>query len=255
MLKRLMFFAYGVLSYAIFLASFLYAIGFVGNFLVPTTLDAAPTGPTALAVVINLGLLTVFAVQHSVMARPWFKRIWTKFVSVEIERSTYVLISSVLMFVLYWQWRPLGGEIWSVGDPTARAVIYSIFGLGWATLLLSTFLINHFDLFGLRQVWLQLIGREYTQLKFGVPFLYRVVRHPLYVGWLLIFWAAPTMTTAHLLFAIMTTAYILVAIQFEERDLIAEHGDNYRSYRERVPMLVPNMRKNRGAVTTAADIA
>lgn len=224
MLKRISFFAYGVISYAIFFASFLYAIGFVGNFLTPTTLDAAPTGSTAMAVLINLGLLTVFAVQHSVMARPWFKRMWTKFMPEVIERSTYVLLSSILMFVLYWQWRPLGGEIWSVTDPTLRAAVYSVYGLGWALLLLSTFLLNHFDLFGLRQVWLQLIGREYMPVRFGTPFLYRVVRHPLYVGWLTIFWATPTMTSAHLLFALMTTAYILVAIQFEERDLIVDMG-------------------------------
>lgn len=255
MFKRISFFSYGVISYAIFFASFLYAIGFVGNFLVPTTLDAQPTGSTGMAILINLGLLTVFAVQHSVMARPWFKRMWTKLVPQVIERSTYVLFSSVLMFALFWQWRPMGGEIWSVGDSTLRAVIYSVYGLGWAILLLSTFLINHFDLFGLRQVWLQLIGREYTPLRFGTPFLYQIVRHPLYVGWLTIFWATPTMTAAHLLFAVMTTAYILVAIQFEERDLIAEHGDRYRSYRERVPMLIPVLRKNRGAATTAADVA
>ena len=254
MFKRISFFAYGVVSYAIFFASFLYAIGFVGNFLVPTTLDAETTGSSVTAVLVNLGLLAVFAVQHSVMARPWFKKAWTRFVPEVIERSTYVLFSSVLMFAMYWLWQPIGGEIWTVTDPTLRTVVYAAYGLGWMVLLLSTFLLNHFDLFGLRQVWLQLVGREYTQLKLGSPLFYRIVRHPIYVGWLMIFWITPTMTTAHLLFAVMTTAYILIAIQLEERDLIAEHGDGYRSYRERVPMLIPALRKSRG-VTAAIQEA
>ncbi len=255
MFRRISLFTYGLLSYVIFLASFLYAIGFVGNFLVPKTLDAAPAASGPLAVLINLGLLAVFAVQHSVMARPWFKNLWVRLVPVEIERSTYVLLSSVLMFALYWFWQPLGGEIWSVGDPVVRTSIYAAYGLGWAVLLLSTFLIDHFDLFGLRQVWLQLVGREYTPLRFKEHAFYRIVRHPIYVGWLMIFWATPTMTIAHLLFAVMTTAYILVGIQFEERDLVREHGDTYRTYRERVPMLIPSLRRTRRSAPDAATDA
>jgi protein-S-isoprenylcysteine O-methyltransferase Ste14 len=247
MFGRTSSFAYGVTCYAIFLASFLYAIGFIGNFLVPTTLDGTPTGSTAQALLINLGLLSLFAVQHSVMARPAFKRAWTKLVPVQVERSTYVLFSSLALILMFWLWRPLGGTIWDVSAPAGRAALYSVYALGWGILLLATFLINHFDLFGLRQVWLHLRGREYTQLRFQTPMLYRFVRHPLYVGWLLIFWATPTMTTAHLVFAIMTTAYILIAIQLEERDLIDVHGYTYRSYRDRVPMLIPSLRRERRA--------
>jgi protein-S-isoprenylcysteine O-methyltransferase Ste14 len=209
---------------------------------VPTTLDGEPTGPATKGLLINLGLLGLFAIQHSVMARPTFKQMWTRWVPVPVERSTYVLFSSLALIVLFWQWRPLGGVLWDVSAPTGRAALYSLYAAGWGVLLLSTFLINHFDLFGLRQVWLHLRGREYTPLRFRTPLLYRVVRHPLYVGWLLIFWSTPLMTTAHLVFAVMTTAYILVAIQFEERNLIDEHGDRYRDYRDQVPMLIPLLR-------------
>jgi protein-S-isoprenylcysteine O-methyltransferase Ste14 len=197
------------------------------------------TLPTALLV--NLGLLTLFAVQHSVMARPAFKAAWKRVVPEPVERSTYVLASSAALLFLFWQWRPMGGVVWQVEGPLA-ALLHVVCAAGWLTVLASTFLINHFDLFGLRQVWLHLRGKPYTPLAFGTPALYRWVRHPLYVGWLLAFWATPTMTAAHLVFALATTGYILTAIQLEERDLIRAHGDVYRRYREEVPMLVPRPR-------------
>lgn len=173
------------------------------------------------------------------MARPWFKKAWTKIVPAPVERSTYVLFSSLALILLFWQWRPLGGVIWSVEDPIGKAVLYGLFAFGWGLVLVTTFLINHFDLFGLRQGWLYLIGKPYTRLEFKTPALYRVVRHPLYVGWFFAFWMTPLMTAAHLLFAVATTAYILIAIQFEERDLVEEHGEDYEDYRRSVPMLVP----------------
>jgi methanethiol S-methyltransferase len=243
MFKRVAFFIYGVLCYALFLATFLYAVGFIGGFGVPTTLDGARTEPMATSLAINVGLLALFAVQHSVMARRWFKERWTRIVPPLVERSTYVLLSSLALLLLFWQWRPLGGVVWSVTDPIGRIALWSLFGFGWALVLVSTFLINHFDLFGLRQVWLALRGRPYTSLTFRTPGPYRVVRHPLYVGWLFAFWMTPTMTFAHLLFAITTTAYILVAIRFEERDLVHAHGDSYEDYKRRVPMLIPFSRR------------
>jgi len=227
-----------------FLGAFLYAIGFVGNFGVPTTLDGAARGPIGVALAMDAGLLTLFAVQHSVMARKWFKDWWTRIVPKPLERSTYVLFSSLALILLFWQWRPLGGVVWSIEDPIGRLVLRGFFAFGWALVLVSTFLINHFDLFGLRQVWLYLRGRPYTTLRFGTPGPYRLVRHPLYVGWLFAFWSTPTMTFAHLLFSIATTSYILIAIQFEERDLAREHGDDYEAYRQSVPMLVPFTRRH-----------
>jgi len=229
----------------IFLATFLYAVGFIGNFGVPTTLDGPASGSLAVALMIDVGLLTLFATQHSIMARKWFKEWWTLIVPKPLERSTYVLFSSLALILLFWQWRPLGGVVWSIEDPVGRFVMRALFAFGWLTVLLSTFLINHFDLFGMRQVWLYLRGRSYTTLKFGTPGPYRLVRHPLYVGWLFAFWSTPTMTLAHLLFSIATTAYILLAIQFEERDLAREHGETYASYRRSVPMLIPFTRRNR----------
>ena len=239
MLKRILFFAYGSLSYLIFLGTFLYAIGFIGNFGVPTTLDGPASGSLMVAFGIDAALLTLFAVQHSVMARKWFKEWWTRIVPKPLERSTYVLFSSLALILLFWLWQPLGGVVWSVEDPLGRVILRGLFAFGWALVLVSTFLINHFDLFGLRQVWLYLRGRSYTTLHFGTPGPYRLVRHPLYVGWLFAFWATPTMTFAHLLFSIATTAYILLAIQFEERDLAREHGEAYQAYRRSVPMLIP----------------
>ena len=243
MLKRLSIFLYGVVSYAIFFGTYLYAVGFVGNFGVPRTLDGVPTASFASALLVNLGLLGLFAVQHSVMARPAFKRWFTRLVPVSAERSTYVLLSSLALIAMFAWWQPLGGSVWTATDPAVRGVLWGCFVFGWLLVLGSTFLINHFDLFGLRQVWLQLMGRPYTDLAFGTPGPYRLVRHPLYVGWLFAFWATPTMTVSHLVFAIATTGYILIAIQLEERDLIAHHGKTYQDYRERVPMLIPFTRR------------
>ena len=238
MLGRVLSFVYGVGCYLVFLASFVYAIGFLGNFGVPKSIDSGAGMSFAAALGINAALLTVFALQHSVMARPWFKRVWTKIVPASVERSTYVLFSSLALFLLFWKWEPMGGVVWSVENHTGRMALLGMYAVGWLTVLYTTFLINHFDLFGLRQVWLNLQGRPYTNLKFGTPAVYKLVRHPLYVGWLLVFWSAPTMTIAHLVFTLATTAYILVAIQFEERDLVRAHGE-YAEYRKRVPMLVP----------------
>jgi protein-S-isoprenylcysteine O-methyltransferase Ste14 len=228
MFKRIAFFAYGSLSYLIFLATFLYAIGFIGNFGVPRTLDGVPSGPLVVAFAIDVALLTLFAVQHSVMARKWFKEWWTQIVPKPVERSTYVLFSSLALILLFWQWRPLGGVVWSIEDSWGRLVLHGLFAFGWALVLVSTFLINHFDLFGLRQVWVNLLGRPYTTLRFGTPGPYRLVRHPL-------------------LFSIATTGYILIAIQFEERDLTREHGDSYEAYRRSVPMLIPFTRRRQDA--------
>jgi protein-S-isoprenylcysteine O-methyltransferase Ste14 len=239
MLTRLMFFAYGAGSYLVFLGTFVYAIAFVGGFVVPRRLDGPLQTSWPLAVAIDCGLLTVFAIQHSVMARRWFKERWTRVVPRAIERSTYVLCASLALLLVFWQWRPIGIPIWSVEDPAARVVLWTLFAAGWGTVLAVTFLIDHFDLFGLRQVWLPLIGRPYTRVGFRTPAPYRFVRHPLYFGFLLAFWTTPTMTVAHLLFAVATTAYIVLAIQFEERDLVSEHGAAYEEYRRAVPMLLP----------------
>lgn len=251
-MKRAPVLIYGAFCYAVFLAVFLYAIGFIGNFAVPKSMDSPREVSLAWALTVDLAVLALFAVQHSVMARPAFKRWWTRFVPVHAERSTYVLFSSLALIVLFWFWQPVGGGIWSVTSPVGKAIVYSLYGIGWALLLYSTFLINHFDLFGLRQVWLHATGKPYTQLQFKTPWLYRQVRHPLYVGWLMIFWATPVMTATHLLFAVMTTAYILLAIPFEERDLIEVHPE-YAAYRQAVPMLLPMGRKP--AVNAAAQRA
>jgi protein-S-isoprenylcysteine O-methyltransferase Ste14 len=243
MLKRILFFAYGATCYLIFFATFLYAIAFVGGCpIVPSRLDGPLEGSLASAIAIDFGLLAIFAVQHSVMARRWFKERWTRIVPWTIERSTFVLAASLALLLLFWQWRPIGFEIWTVQNPLGQAVLWTLFALGWGTVLMATFLINHFDLFGLRQVWLPLVGRPYTPVSFRTPLPYRVVRHPLYFGFLLAFWATPNMTLAHLLFAIATTAHILVAIQLEERDLVAEHGKAYADYRRSVPMLIPGLK-------------
>jgi protein-S-isoprenylcysteine O-methyltransferase Ste14 len=237
-MSRLIALLYGAASYAVFLATFLYAIAFVAGFGVPKHVDNGADTPFLIALGIDLVLLALFSVQHSGMARPAFKRWWTRFVPQPVERSTFVLISSLVLILLFWQWRPLPQLIWSVDALPARWALLGLSALGWLLVLSSTFLINHFDLFGLRQVWLHLIGRPYTQLKFGTPFLYRFVRHPLYVGWLLVFWSAPVMTAAHLLFAVMTTGYIFVAIQLEERDLVQMHPE-YAEYKKKVPMMLP----------------
>ena len=245
MLKRLLFFTYGLTSYLIFLATFLYAIAFVGGFVVPGRLDGPLQTSWPAAVAIDGLLLTVFAVQHSVMARRWFKERWTRIVPWSIERSTYVLCASLALLLLFWQWRPLGMPIWTIENDIARLLLWTLFAAGWSTVLIVTFLINHFDLFGLRQAWLPLLGRHYTPVRFRTPLPYRLVRHPLYLGFLLAFWMTPTMTLAHLVFAVATTAYIVLAIRFEERDLLAEHGAAYAEYRKKVPMLLPALRANR----------
>jgi methanethiol S-methyltransferase len=253
-MSRLLVFAYGVIAYSVFFVTYLYAAGFVGNLFVPKSLDSAPTAPFAMALLINLGLLSVFAIQHSVMARPWFKRALTRIVPQAAERSTYVLASSLALILLFWKWSPLGGVVWDVQDPIGRGLLYGGFAFGFLLVLVTTFLINHFDLFGLRQVWLHLLGRKYEPLNFVTPWLYRQVRHPLYVGWFFAFWATPTMTVTHLLFAVVTTAYILVAIRLEERDLIDAHPE-YAEYKRRVPMIVPNpARRVPAAVRTASTI-
>ena len=252
MIRRIAIFAFGCISYLIFLATFLYALGFVGGFLVPTTLDGPARMPFAPALAIDLGLLALFAVQHSVMARPAFKRMWTRVVAPPLERPIYVLASSLCLIAMFVFWQPLGGVIWSFESTFARVAAYALFAFGWGLVLVTTFLINHFDLFGLRQVWFALRGEAYRPLSFVEPGPYKLVRHPLYVGWLFAFWSTPTMTAAHLVFAIMTTAYILVAIQLEERDLLAYHGADYESYRRRVPMLVPGI--SRGARRAQAEV-
>ena len=250
-MQRIGVFVYGVVSYAIFFATFLYAIGFVGNVVVPQSIDGVRAGSFATALTVDLLLLGLFAVQHSVMARPAFKRRWTQIIPPAAERSTYVLASSVALLLLFWQWRPLGGVVWDVEQPVLRALLQATFAAGWLTILVATFLINHFDLFGLRQVWLHLRGEPYRPLPFATPGLYRHVRHPLYVGWFLAFWATPTMTVTHLVFALATTAYILIAIRFEERDLVDAYGRAYADYRRRVPMLVPRLRAERTTGSTA----
>ena len=250
MLKRLLFFVYGVASYLTFLFTFLYAIAFVGGFAVPSRLDGPLQTSLPEALAIDCALLTIFAVQHSVMARKWFKERWTQIVPWAIERSTYVLCASLALLLLFWQWRPIGIQIWSVENAAARVVLWTLFAAGWATVLTVTFLINHFDLFGLRQVWLPLIGKPYARVPFRTPLPYRFVRHPLYFGFLLAFWMTPTMTLAHFVFAFATTAYIVLAIQFEERDLVSEHGAAYEEYRRTVPMLLPG----RGRLRTTPPV-
>ncbi len=254
MVKRLSIFVYGVVSYAIFFATFLYAVGFIGNLVVPKSMDSVREVPFLTALLTDLGLLGLFAIQHSVMARPAFKRWWTRIVPQAAERSTYVLFSSLALILLFAYWQPLGGAVWAVSSPLGQAVLYAAFAFGWLLVLVSTFLINHFDLFGLRQVWLQLVGKPYQPLQFGMPVLYRYVRHPLYVGWFFAFWATPTMTVTHLVFAIATTAYILIAIQLEERDLIDAHPE-YENYRRSVPMLVPfTKRRTRASQPIASAV-
>lgn len=237
---------YGTACYVLFLIAFLYAVGFVGDLFVPKTVDAPETDVAWLpAAIVDAVLLLLFAVPHSVMARPGFKAWWTKIVPPPVERSTYVLKSSLLLFVLYWLWIPIPSVIWEVSNPALAAVIWGLFWFGWLLALVSTFLIDHFDLFGLRQVCLYWSGRSYEPIAFRTPLLYRWVRHPLILGFLIAFWAAPTMTAGRLLFAVATTAYCLIALQFEERDLLKYYGETYRAYQGQVRMLMPIPRRKR----------
>ena len=214
-MKKILSLSYGLVCYLAFFGTFLYAIGFVGNLFVPKSIDGAPDAPLLTAVFVNASLLLLFALQHSIMARPAFKRWWTRIIPEHLERSTYVLLASGCLMLMMWQWQPVGGIVWSIESETVKTVLSVTYLLGWGIVLISTFLINHFDLFGLRQVWLYFLGKPYTTLPFRVPIFYRYVRHPLYLGFLIAFWSTPVMTAAHLLFAILTTGYILTAIQLE----------------------------------------
>jgi len=236
---RVLSFGYGLVAYAVFLGAFLYAIGFVDGMIVPKAIDDGEVGPVLEAIVINVVLLSIFAVQHSVMARPAFKRLWTKLVPASIERSTYVLLASLALILIFWQWRPIPNVVWHVTEPAAASALLGLSLFGWFIVLVSTFMINHFELFGVQQVVYHLTGRKLSAPPFKTPFFYRFVRHPIYLGFIIAFWATPVMTAGHLLFAGVTTAYIFVGIFLEEKDLIAHYGDQYRQYRAKVGMLIP----------------
>lgn len=243
-MTKFLAFLFGLATYAVFLLTFLYAIAFVTGMWVPRTIDSGgPVDPLAVATVINLVLMSVFAVQHSAMARPQFKRWWTQFVPHAIERSVYVLLASLALILLFWQWRPIPALVWEVTDPTVAAALKGLSFLGWLLVLLSTFMINHFELFGVQQVVLRLAGRTASGPVFKTPALYKFVRHPIYLGFIIAFWATPAMTVGHLLFAAVTTAYIFIGIFLEERDLLALFGEDYKHYRERVSMLIPFWRR------------
>ena len=239
-MKKLAIFVYGVLAYGVFFATFLYLAGFMGNVLVPKSIDALPTAPLGRALLVNLSLLGLFAVQHSLMARPFFKRWVTRFIPESAERSTFVLAASLALILLMAFWEPMGGVVWNVESEAGRSTVYGVFGLGLLLVLFSTFLINHFDLFGLRQVWLGLVGHDYEPLDFKLRSLYRHVRHPLYLGFFLAIWATPTMTVAHLVFSAMCSAYILIATRLEERDLRRAHPE-YDAYARDVPRYLPRL--------------
>lgn len=238
-MRRWLFFIYGVVCHLLFLAVFAYMAGFVGNVFVPKSIDSAADGSVATAIVIDVLLLVLFGVQHSVMARPSFKKIWTRFIPEPIERSTYVLASCIVSFLLMWQWRGIDRVVWNAQQPLLRIALWGLFAIGWLLVPIVTLLINHFDLFGTRQVWLYFRGREYESLPFREPWLYKYVRHPLYIGWALAFWATPTMTVGRLLFAGVLTGYMGLATLFEERDLITHFGEQYEGYRRRVPRFIP----------------
>ncbi len=238
-MKRWLYFGYGLACYGMFFAVYAYMAGFVGNFLVPKTIDTPSGGAWGVAVAVNLLLLGMFGLQHSVMARPGFKRVWTRVVPHSIERSTYMLASNVALILLMWAWQGIDVAVWDVRQPVLRAAAWGLFAAGWLAVPAVTLLINHFDLFGMRQVWLHLRRAEYTSLPFRTPLAYNHVRHPLYLGWALAFWATPTMTVGHLLFAVVLTGYMIAAAVIEERDLVAHFGHQYAEYRRRVPMFVP----------------
>lgn len=240
-MKRALILGYGVLAYVVFLVAFLYSIAFVGGFLVPRTVDNGIEGSLGVAIVVNVALLGLFAVQHSVMARPAFKRRWTRIIAPALERSTYVLVASLVLILMFWQWRTMPAVVWNVTWQPGRILLWALFWAGWLTVLASTFMINHFDLFGLRQVYLASRKSEYTHLGFREIMLYKLIRHPIMAGFIVAFWAAPTMTAGHLLFAVATTGYIVLALRLEEHDLVAAMGDQYRDYRHRVPGLIPGI--------------
>ena len=244
MMKRFAVLLYGVVVYGVFFATFLYLIGFTGNLLVPKSLDGALEVPLAQAILTNVLLVLLFAVQHSVMARGWFKNWWTRYIPQPIERSTYVLFTVLALVALFAFWQPVGGIVWAVEDSFLSGVLWALFGLGWTIVLASTFMINHFDLFGLRQVWLYFRGEEYKPLAFRIPLFYKWMRHPLYFGFIMAFWAAPVMSYSRLFLAVLFTAYILKAIPWEENDMLAHFGEKYRRYAESVPMLLPFGKKN-----------
>ncbi len=250
---RLLSFLYGLATYALFLCVFVYAIGFVGNLFVPKSIDSGAPAPLAESVAVNALLLGVFAVQHSVMARPGFKRVWTRLVPPSIERSTYVLFASLALALLFWQWRAMPERVWSVESSAGQAALLLLFAAGWSIVLGSTFMISHAHLFGLRQVHDHLRGKEPGAATFETPALYRHLRHPIMLGFLIAFWATPLMTRGHLLFAVATTAYILIAVRLEERDLVAAFGDRYRAYRQQVPMFLPSPRRREGAAAARAS--
>jgi len=243
-MKKTIALLYGMIAYFAFFGTILYAIGFVGNLFVPKTIDGTPQVPLIQAILINASLLLLFALQHSIMARPFFKRWWTRIIPEPMERSTFVLLSSLCLMLMMWQWQPMGGVIWSVENEIIKTVILVLYVTGWAIVFISTFLINHFDLFGLRQTWFYVTGKKYESLPFRVPLFYRFVRHPLYLGFLIAFWSTPVMTAAHFLFAVLTTGYILTAIKFEERDLITHFGEKYMNYKSWVPKIIPFIKKN-----------
>ncbi|NND50975.1 MAG: isoprenylcysteine carboxylmethyltransferase family protein [Flavobacteriaceae bacterium] len=239
-MKKTLIFLYGILSYIVFLASFLYAIGFVGNFIVPKSIDSGEATGMTMSIVINLALLSLFAIQHSIMARPGFKKKWTKIIPESMERSTFVLLTSLILFLIFWKWQPMTAKVWNIEGETYVLIINIIFWIGWVIVLLSTFMINHFHLFGLDQVYNKLKGKPPTGLKFKEHFFYKFVRHPIMTGFIIAFWATPEMTQGHLLFAAVTTLYILISVKYlEERDLRNELGEAYVSYQKRVPMLFP----------------
>jgi protein-S-isoprenylcysteine O-methyltransferase Ste14 len=242
-MSKILAFLYGLVAYVVFLGAFLYAIGFVTGMIVPKTIDTGPVVPMVEAIIVNILLMTLFAMQHSIMARPQFKQWWTRFVPKSIERSTYVLLASLTLVLLFWQWRPIPALVWQVTNPDLAMTLQALSFAGWFLVLVSTFLINHFELFGLHQVVNHVAGREMPAPRFKAPALYKVIRHPIYLGFIVAFWATPTMTLGHLLFAAVTTSYIFVGIALEERDLVALFGDEYRRYRQRVSMLLPFPRK------------
>ena len=238
-MKKFIFLFYGVVAYLIFFGTFCYAVGFVSALVVPKSIDSTPESSLTYSLLVDAALLSIFALQHSIMARPAFKQWWTKFVPEQLERSTYVLLASLCLLVLFWYWQPIGGIIWQATSHSTAILLQSISMLGFGIVLISTFMINHFDLFGLRQVWLYFTGKEYKQLTFKTPFFYKYVRHPLYLGFMIAFWSTPLMTAAHLFFSVMTTAYMLIAIQFEENDLVKQFGVTYKNYKRTAPMLIP----------------